>query len=276
MLTRLAPTPSGYLHLGNILSFCITTALAEEKQAAVFLRIDDLDQGRVRPAYITDIFQTLHYLGIVWQQGPVNATEFVKKYSQLKRLALYEAALNILRDKKLVYACDCTRKTMAFCRCRQRKLSLDGLHHQWRLITDGASLDASLTDFIIRRKDGFPAYQLSSVVDDVHFGIDLIVRGEDLRPSTVAQLFLCDLIEMPAFRQSTIFHHSLLAEKDGQKMSKSAGAESVHYLAAHGIPAKDIFQKIAQAAKIDATVTDHLSLGRAYLRQFPFASENGK
>ncbi|MFT4024297.1 MAG: glutamate--tRNA ligase family protein [Flavihumibacter sp.] len=267
MLTRLAPTPSGYLHLGNVLSFCITAALAEAYHAPVFLRIDDLDQGRVRPAYITDVFHTLKHLGITWQQGPVDAGDFIRHYSQLKRLPLYQAALHTLREKKCVYACDCTRKTITNCRCRSRKLSLDGLHHQWRLITDNASLDDSLTDFVVRRKDGFPAYQLSSVVDDVHFGINLIVRGEDLRHSTAAQLYLCDLIEMNAFRESVFFHHRLLMENDGQKMSKSAGAVSVHFLAAHWLTAGAVFNRIAKEAGLGEGITDHLALGRAYLQQ---------
>ena len=268
MLTRMAPTPSGYLHLGNILSFCITAALAEEHGASILLRIDDLDQGRVRPAYIADVFSTLNYLGITWQQGPLDAGDFIRRYSQLKRLGLYQAALDTLRDKKMVYACDCTRKTIGHCRCRNRKLSLDGLHHQWRLITDGAALDGSLKDFVVRRKDGFPAYQLSSVVDDVHFGVNLVVRGEDLRQSTAAQLYICDLVECGAFRNVVFYHHRLLTEPGGEKMSKSAGAESIHYLAAHGHTPARIFAAIAKLAGLDNGITDHLALGREYLRHW--------
>ncbi len=87
--TRIAPTPSGFLHLGNVLSFSITAALARKTGAAILLRIDDLDRGRVTTPYVQDIFDTLNYLGIPWDEGPRNYEEYQWEYSQVYRLDSY-------------------------------------------------------------------------------------------------------------------------------------------------------------------------------------------
>src|ERR1700760_1845577 len=110
--TRIAPTPSGFLHLGNILSFSITAALAKESGAKILLRIDDLDQPRVNKDYLQDIFDTLNFLEIPWDEGPKNVKEFEADYSQQHRMMAYQEAIDQLIDHKLVFACTCSRKQL--------------------------------------------------------------------------------------------------------------------------------------------------------------------
>src|ERR1044071_3750597 len=110
--TRLAPTPSGFLHIGNILSFSVTVAIARKTGARVFLRIDDLDRERMQPEYVQDIFDTLNFLEIPWDEGPTDAVEFEKEYSQLHRLNLYKQALDKLKANNNLFAWDFTRSRL--------------------------------------------------------------------------------------------------------------------------------------------------------------------
>src|ERR1700722_17238392 len=97
--TRIAPTPSGYLHLGNVLSFALTAALARRTGAGILLRIDDLDRGRVSKDYVEDIFETLRFLEIPWDEGPRDFIDYQRVYTQLRRMQLYQEALQQLRDE---------------------------------------------------------------------------------------------------------------------------------------------------------------------------------
>ena len=216
----------------------------------MLLRIDDMDQERVRPEYIEDIFRTLSFMGIPWQEGPRDAEEFLTQYSQHHRLELYQKTLQVLREMNLVYACSCSRKEIENTggyypgTCRHKNIPLHSNNVCWRLNTSqkldlnlkvygGESMKShlpeSMKDFVIRRKNGLPAYQLCSVVDDVHFGVDLIVRGEDLLPSTLAQLYLAKVLELENFLSCTFLHHSLFLGADGIKLSKSAGSTSIQF-----------------------------------------------
>src|SRR5580692_4653347 len=107
--TRIAPTPSGFLHLGNVLSFAITAAIATKTGAKILLRIDDLDRDRVNKQYVQDIFDTLNFLEIPWDEGPRNYNEYESEYSQLHRMELYQAALQQLKNSGQVFACTCSR-----------------------------------------------------------------------------------------------------------------------------------------------------------------------
>ncbi len=289
--TRIAPTPSGFLHIGNILSFSITATLAHKANAAILLRIDDLDRERTHVAYVQDIFDTLRFLQIPWHEGPRNADEFEKQYSQMHRLHIYRAALIKLADSKSVFACDCSRAQLSRNNpegiyegeCCNKNLSLDNDKYNWRLYTnveaalnikniDGAITDASLPEtmqyFVVRRKDGFPAYQLSSLLDDMYYGVDCIVRGEDLWSSTLAQHFLSMQLGKTTFMNAIFFHHPLLAEAGGEKLSKSAGATSIQYLRMQGKTAEEIYSQIGVHAGIAAPVYDWLTLGEALLQQY--------
>jgi glutamyl-tRNA synthetase len=262
--TRLAPTPSGFLHLGNVLSFAITAALARKTNAKILLRIDDLDRERAEPQYVQDIFDTLRYLGIPWDEGPADYVQYEKEYSQLHRMELYRAALQQLKESEHVFACECSRVQVPDGvyqgTCRNKGLPLDKENVSWRLRTDTtkeisiqtlggkikATLPQSMQDFVVRKKDSFPAYQLTSVIDDHYFGIDLIVRGEDLWPSTIAQHHLSELLPGNTFQYSTSYHHPLLLEAPDKKLSKSAGATSIQFLRKEGKQPADIYAMIVR------------------------------
>jgi glutamyl/glutaminyl-tRNA synthetase len=281
--TRIAPTPSGYLHLGNIYSFVLTATLAHDHGARILLRIDDLDRQRAQPAYIQDIFDTLNFLEIPWHEGPRNADEFEREYSQVHRMDLYSAALAELRQKQALFACDCSRSKILQAdasgaytgHCRTRGVPFDASEVSWRLRTDNdvpltvrtlgepvvEGLPREQTDFVVRKKDGDPAYQLASVIDDEHFGVDLIVRGMDLWPSTFAQLYLARVLGREKFLETTFYHHPLLNSPDGGKLSKSAGATSIQYLRKAGKTPAEIYTAIAQKSRITEKVESWLELG---------------
>jgi glutamyl/glutaminyl-tRNA synthetase len=263
--TRIAPTPSGYLHLGNVLSFALTAGLARRAGASILLRIDDLDRDRVNPDYVQDIFDTLNFLQIPWDEGPRNYGDYEREFSQLRRLELYRGALEQLRREGKLFACDCSRAKILRespdgvypGTCREKKLSLDAEGCSWRIGTEGAvlpegiALPAEMTDFVVRKKDGFPAYQLTSVLDDLYYGVDLVVRGEDLWPSTLAQRWLAGQLGRSAFGGIGFIHHPLLMAAKGEKMSKSAGGDSVHYLRRQGLERSEIYGMIVRMLGMD-------------------------
>ncbi len=280
--TRIAPTPSGFLHLGNVLSFVITAALAYKSGAKILLRIDDLDQPRVNKAYLQDIFDTLYFLKISWDEGPRSAEEFEDAYSQVHRIVLYNQALTYLADNNLVFACNCSRNSLntESCNCVAKQLPLDTANASWRLITDdntvihikghnnhtiNATLPAEMHNFIIKKKDGYPAYQLTSMIDDLFYGIDLIVRGEDLWPSTLAQHQLALALGKTTFSDIVFYHHPLINDAAGAKLSKSAGATSVKYLRENGKTAGDIYTMIAGAMGINKVISDWKQLAGVLL-----------
>lgn len=277
--TRIAPTPSGFLHLGNVLSFAITASLARKNNAKILLRIDDLDQARANKQYIQDIFDTLNFLEIPWDEGPRDVKEFEDSYSQLHRMAMYRDQLQQLKDKGSIFACTCSRNQLQdarYCDCLNRQIPLYMENVSWRLITgtnhepaiknyndevDRTVLPVDMHNFVVRKKDGFPAYQLTSVVDDLFYGIDLVVRGEDLLSSTLAQQELASALGKNDFADITFYHHPLLMEAPGKKLSKSAGATSVKYLRKNGKNPAEIYQLIASMLGINEPVFNWEQLG---------------
>jgi glutamyl/glutaminyl-tRNA synthetase len=273
--TRIAPTPSGYLHLGNVLSFALTAALARRTGAGILLRIDDLDRGRVSKDYIEDIFDTLHFLGIQWSEGPRNFKDYEREHSQLCRMDLYREALMQLRAEGKLFACTCSRTQVLrdspdggyAGRCRDKGISPDTEGCNWRIRTEGAGeivvkgiageigvvLPVEMTDFVVRKKDGYPAYQLTSVIDDLHYGIDLVVRGEDLWASTLAQLFLARALGRDEFQAIHFYHHPLVMATGSEKLSKSAGATSVRWLREQGFQPADLYAMIVRMLGMDFT-----------------------
>jgi glutamyl-tRNA synthetase len=272
--TRIAPTPSGLLHLGNVLSFSVTACLAETSGAAVLLRIDDLDAPRVRAEYVRDIFETLRYLGIPWQEGPRDYEDYRRRYSQRLRMDSYQAALGELEDHGVVYACRCSRSTYRpDHRCPSLHIPLEEPGVSWRLFTDGSTapggraatgtVPETMKDFIVRKKDGMPSYQLTSVVDDDFFGVDLVVRGQDLYDSTLAQRYLSAMLDGNRFRRATCVHHPLIrTHPSGEKLSKSSGATSVRYLREAGLAPREIFARVAEMAGL-GHAEDYRALGAA-------------
>ncbi len=275
--TRIAPTPSGFLHLGNAYSFLLTKALAEKHGAKILLRIDDLDRERYRQEYVQDIFDTLDFLEIQIHKGPSSVAEFESQWTQEERIPLYQSALDQLQESRLLFSCTCTRSQILqidprgiyLGQCMDRRMPLDKNEAAWRVNT----LDADFLDYIaypaikksellpeevscyvVRKKDKNPAYQLSSLVDDLNFGVDLIVRGQDLFPSTLAQLDLARILGKVEFAKTTFYHHSLLKGPDQSKLSKSAGAFSIRQLRQEGKSLGDVFQLLGRSLGITEEV----------------------
>ncbi len=295
--TRIAPTPSGYLHLGNAFSFALTAALAQRAGARVLLRIDDLDRERVKPEYVQDIFDTLDFLEIPWDEGPRNYQEYVTSYSQMRRMQRYEDALEQLRKEHRVFACHCSRSDVLSRHprgvytgtCKHARLPLDAAGVSWRLDVDantetvfqdvnGRTLREVLPEnmhyFVVRKRDGFPAYQLASLVDDEHFGVDLIVRGVDLWDSTLAQNILAQKLGLRAFPKAAFLHHELLMKDAQEKFSKSAGDTSIQYLRKQGETKAFVFGQIGKRLGLSVPVTSWEELGGAILGdggRYPFS-----
>lgn len=276
--TRIAPTPSGFLHLGNVLSFAITAALAQKTNARILLRIDDLDRERVKSQYIHDIFDTLNFLEIPWHEGPSDAQEFEKIYSQLHRIEFYEKVLRHLKEDGHLFACTCSRSQFKKENadsdnsdpCIKKLIPFNTKDASWRLKTNTKELEiktwpgktmkailpSSLTDFVVRKKDGYPSYQLASVLDDLYYDVDLVVRGEDLLPSTLAQYYLSSLLQRNNFCNATFFHHRLLKDFENRKLSKTAGAVSIRYLRTQGKKPVDIYSEIGRMLGFKTTINN--------------------
>ncbi|MDO7877101.1 glutamate--tRNA ligase family protein [Hymenobacter sp. ASUV-10] len=234
-VARLAPTPSGFLHLGNAVNFVLTWLLTRRAGGRLYLRIDDLDRARLRRPYLDNIFRVIDWLGIDYDHGPSGPDDFLRHYSQLLHLPDYNAVLRRLSQQPGLVQADVRSRTNP----QASAVPLDTPGAAWRVpvpsgtqihFSDGwqgsltVPLAAQLPDFIIRKKDGVAAYQLASVVDDLRLGTTLIVRGQDLLPSTAAQLWLAaQLTETALFNTPRVqfFHHPLLTDGRGQKLSKS-------------------------------------------------------
>ncbi|MBL7946607.1 MAG: hypothetical protein JNN32_11140 [Flavobacteriales bacterium] len=246
--TRIAPTPSGYLHAGNAFNFLLTDRVAKATGTKVVLRIDDLDAERTRPEYIEDIFRSLDWLGITVDEGPSGVDDFRANWSQQLRLDRYARSVDELRGKGVLYPCDCSRQhferhTRHAHACRSSHGGITKGSTPWRLRLpepcpivveqlDGkkeqVDLAASLPDpIIVQRHSGRPAYQIASLSDDLDMGITWIIRGADLLASTACQSHLARLLDRPAFAAVLFHHHPLMADAQGRKLSKSAGSASL-------------------------------------------------
>ena len=242
-VTRFAPSPTGRLHLGHAYSAVLGHSVARESGGRFLLRIEDLDQGRSRPEFVDGIYEDLKWLGLEWDERVI---------VQSQRTEAYEAALDQLRRRRLVYACFCTRADIAQSltaphgdtalsypgTCRQlpndpeRRATTP---HCWRLDSgkalemiglpswheaDGRTFEAhasQIGDAILARKDAPASYHLSCVVDDTKSGVTLVVRGSDLRSSTPIQRLLQSLLDLP---EPAYLHHSLVTHENGRRLAK--------------------------------------------------------
>lgn len=248
---RFAPSPSGRIHLGNILCCLLAWLSARQKGGRVILRIEDLDIARCPRRYGEQMCRDIQWLGLDWDEGPVIGGPS-GPYEQSRRTALYQAALRRLEAQGLVYPCFCTRAELhaasaphredgqvvypGTCRGLTAEQAAERARRTGRApalrlwvpeeeitFTDGHMgeyrewLPADCGDFLLRRSDGIFAYQLAVVVDDAAMGVTEVVRGADLLASTPRQLLLYRLLglEAPAF-----YHFPLLLGSDGQRLSK--------------------------------------------------------
>jgi glutamyl-tRNA synthetase len=244
---RFAPSPTGPLHLGSLRTALAAWLIARHARAGFLVRIEDLDPQRSRRAYATGQLADLAALGIDWDGTPVHQSE---------RFALYERALTRLSDAKRVYPCFCTRAEIraaasaphddelpdgaypGTCRTlspgeRARRIA-EGRPHALRLDAGAARIGfedrllgpqaAVVDDFVVRRADGVPAYQLAVVVDDADQGIGEVVRGADLTDSTARQILLQRLLGLPT---PVYAHVGLVLGADGARLAKRHGAATL-------------------------------------------------
>ena len=248
---RLAPTPSGYLHEGNIKTFQVAMQRANNANGKLFLRIDDLDSARCKQEYIDACLQDLASSGLIWNE--LAERQFADGICrQSYRMQFYLDALQKLIKTGLIYPCNRTRSEIRKARIkshsgeeylfpetwRVRHNNQTGdhnpIHQNWRIATnwgeritfrDGRlgelnfEMGKDFSDFLVWRKDGIPAYEFATVVDDHLMGITEIVRGEDLLVSSARQCLLFDVLK---YTRPKFFHCSLFVGKDGTKLSKSS------------------------------------------------------
>lgn len=214
------------------------------------LRIDDRSTPELTPIYLNDIFETLYWLGIDWDEGPRTPQEHREKYSQHLFTEQYLQLLARLVQTGKVYACTCTRRSINAqsssspneCNCRAKNIPLTQPDVTWRIVTpenlvitipDAISgirqidLYKGMRDFSIRRRDGQASYQVVSLYDDLKHETNLVVRGMDLLQSTAAQIYLADLLGEEKFKHAIFYHHPLLPDLHGKKLSKSTGGNSL-------------------------------------------------
>lgn len=213
---RIAPTPSGFLHKGNVYNILLIGLLAKKTSAHLHLRIDDMDHTRYRPHYAQHLFDILNYFNIQWHSGPKNLCELEERLSQTKRFEHYKNILNSFADK--LFWCECSRK------------DIDGEYtgtclNNRRPIND-CCIRVDLKEFnypILWRKDQIPAYHLVNIIEDNEQQINYIVRGEDLIDSTNLQLKLANMYPelFRHFINATFYHHPLIYKDANHKLSKS-------------------------------------------------------
>lgn len=265
--SRLAPTPSGFLHVGNAVNFLRTWLLVRAAGGTLRLRIDDADSERSRPEFVADIFEQLDWLGLSWDEGPIGPDDFTRHHSQLQRLDRYRQCLLTLANSAHLFACACSRREiLAHSQsglypgtCRGRRVLADGqpvrihvpIETKVAVSDSHIPLCREMGDFVLWRRGGLPAYQLASLVDDLDHRITLIVRGRDLLDSSAAQLFLAQQLGQDDFCQTTFIHHPLITCAAGKKLSKSHGSLSLKAMREGGASVVEIYRLTARQLGIE-------------------------
>ena len=275
VITRFAPSPTGYLHLGHAFSAFNAWKRARSAGGQFLLRLEDIDPGRCRPHFATAILEDLTWLGLDWD-GPPRI--------QSEHLADYQAVLDELRERHLTYPCFCTRADIA----REISASAAAPHapdgaplypgtcrrlspaeratriaagEQFALRLDmAAALRPDLAyeeeaegrvachpeqfgDVVLARKDAPASYHLCVTHDDALQGVTLVTRGKDLQPATSLHRLLQTLMgwQAPAYA-----HHHLLTNPAGSRLAKRDKAMTLRSLRAEGVSARAIIQRVDQ------------------------------
>jgi glutamyl-tRNA synthetase len=258
---RLAPSPTGYLHLGHARTFWFAQERAKASGGKLILRNDDLDSTRYKMEFVGAMLEDLRWFGFAWSEGPDIGGTFAP-YNQSERMNFYQAALERLRAGNFIYPCTCSRKDIQQAvtaphavddeliypgTCRNNtKSKIENSKFAWRFrVPDGETIsfgDENLGaqqfvagedfgDFVVWRGDDVPAYQLSCVVDDAAMQITEVVRGADLLVSTARQILLYRALGLA---RPQFFHCRLMLDEQGQRLAKRHDALSLRTLRGRG------------------------------------------
>ncbi len=237
---RFAPSPTGPLHMGSLITAVASYCQARVKNGQWLLRIEDIDPPREVPGATTDIINSLEQLGFEWDGEIIY---------QSNRIDFYQHALEKLQQSELIYACGCSRSELAASATSSRYgiryagtcrhgLSKGKMARSLRVIVPDKSshfmdaiqgeheqnLQRDIGDFVVKRADGQMAYQLAVVVDDAEQKVTEVVRGSDLLDSTARQIYLQQCLGVPS---PTYAHIPVLVNAAGEKLSKQTGARPV-------------------------------------------------
>jgi glutamyl/glutaminyl-tRNA synthetase len=266
---RIAPSPTGFLHLGHARTFLIAAERARAAGGVLVFRNEDLDPERCRAEFVSAMFEDLRWLGMDWQEGPDCGGPHLP-YSQSDRREIYLAAWKQLRDGGFIYPCTCSRKELAQaasapndlddepvypgkCRGREDARSFEipaGVNWRFR-VPDSEEIafhDLNLGpqscvsgrdfgDFVVWRRDDVPAYQLAVVTDDHAMRITEAVRGADLLKSTARQLLLYQALGVSA---PEFYHCDLVRDEAGVRLAKRHDALSIRRLRESGLSAAEV------------------------------------
>ena len=268
---RIAPTPTGYMHLGHARTFLIAQERARAKEGVLVMRIEDLDQDRCKAEFVNALNKDLSWAGLKWDEGPGREGRY-GSCVQSERLDSFRVIRETLREGGFIYPCSCSRKDVleavtaphvegkefiypGTCRDKVATIELDSVNWRFR-VPEGETIifedgnkgfkrfvtGEDFGDFIVWRKDGFPAYELAVVADDIAMGITEVVRGEDLLLSTARQILLYRALgyEPPAF-----YHCDLVMDENGQRLAKRAGSASLRSMREGGV-SPDSLMKMAK------------------------------
>jgi glutamyl-tRNA synthetase len=275
---RLAPSPTGLLHVGHARTFWIAAQRAIENQGTLILRNEDLDPQRSRAEYARAMMEDLRWLGIGWSEGPDCGGPYAF-YSQSERRAHYLDAWRRLREGGFLFPCSCSRKDLAQAAtapndaedddelvypgtCRERKdvaEFTDPAGVNWRFRVPESEVieftDLNLGrqryiagrdfgDFLVWRRDDVPAYQLAVVVDDAAMQITEVVRGADLLKSTARQRLLMRALGYAELGHAdpNYFHCELVRDAAGVRLAKRHDALSIRRLRESGMTAERVLE----------------------------------
>jgi glutamyl-tRNA synthetase len=270
---RIAPSPTGHLHLGHARTFWTAYQRAVTSRGILVFRNEDLDRQRCRAEFVEAMFTDLRWLGIQWQEGPDVGGAYAP-YEQHARGPHYLATWKKLAQAGYIYPCRCSRKDLAGAlqaphesggendeplypgTCRPTIVQSSGFEDpgasNWRFrVPDGTVVafedlgqgpqhfvaGKDFGDFLVWRKDGMPSYQLAVVVDDAAMAITEVVRGSDLLKSTARQLLLAQALDLPL---PHYYHCDLMTDDKGVRLAKRHDALSLHTLRAQGKKPEDL------------------------------------
>ena len=284
---RIAPSPTGYLHLGHARTFLISAERARQFNGDLILRNEDLDPDRCRPDFVSAMYEDLRWLGMSWSEGPDCGGAYAP-YSQSQRREFYLVSWAKLRDIGAIYSCTCSRKDLAAsasapndvddeplypgnCRSRSGSLSFEnpaGVNWRFR-VPDGEEITfddyhlgpqkyvagRDFGDFVIWRRDDVPAYQLAVVADDDSMKISEVVRGADLLKSTARQLLTYRALGLDA---PEFYHCDLVRDESGARLAKRHDALSIRKLREGGWTADQVRARVldstAQSGKLPGSL----------------------